>query len=163
VEFLGGATGTLAGFSEDKGDNRPDFTGLGVNILFTRMRVGEGVKIVYGAGGGNSGATAPSTTGLSFFDVFVAPSFSTAEPIGNADSLAGTAKFTDSKKPFVSIQSADGSGTVQIQIKGKSERLLGVGMLRKSVRGLAPKAGNRSTHKRRNGRDLGLLNRRSNG
>ena len=102
-------------FGEDKGEKRPDFTGKGIGILFSRLRVGDRIRITYGDGGGNNGATAPTTTGLSFFDVYTAPSFSDDTlPIGNADGNAGDAKFPNEKRPFVSIQSGDGIGDVTI-------------------------------------------------
>ena len=114
-------------FGEDKGEKRPDFTGKGIGILFNRLKVGDRIRIVYGDGGGNNGATAPMTTGLSFFDVFVAPSFSDdALPIGNADGNAGEAKFENQDRPYVSIQSGDGIGTVTIaDLSGDRETFAG--------------------------------------
>ena len=114
-------------FGEDKGEKRPDFTGKGIGILFNRLRVGDQIRIIYGDGGGNNGATAPTTTGLSFFDVYTAPSFSDdALPIGNADGNAGDAKFGNEKRPFVSIQSGDGIGDVTIaDLSGDRETFAG--------------------------------------
>ena len=53
-------------FGEDKGEKRPDFTGKGIGILFNRLKVGDRIRIIYGDGGGNNGATAPTDDGTLF-------------------------------------------------------------------------------------------------
>ncbi len=114
VTFSSGASGSFH-FAEEKGKKAPDFSGKGVGIKFNTMRVGQTVTIVYGAGGGSSGATAPDTTGLSYFDVYVGPDYSSADNIGigSAEGQGNNAKLLTGA-PFVSVQSQAGSGTVQI-------------------------------------------------
>ena len=113
ITFSTGASGTV-NFGEDKGVKRPDFSGNGVGILFTRMRVNDTVTIVYGAGGAGNGVTAPSVTGLSYFDVYVGPSYSHADNagIGSAEGQGNDAKIAN--PPFVSVQSQAGTGIVTI-------------------------------------------------
>ena len=118
VTFSAGASGSFH-FAEEKGKKAPDFTGKGVGIKFNTMQVGHTVTIVYGAGGGSSGVKAPDVTGLSYFEVYVGPDYSSADNIGigNADVQANDAVLGNSKHdnpPFVSVQSQAGSGTVQI-------------------------------------------------
>lgn len=115
VRFSTGASGTV-NFGEDKGKKRPDFSGKGVGILFTKMRVSDTVTIVYGAGGAGNGVTAPSATGLSYFDVYVGPDYSSNDTIGigsgDPDQANLGAKIPN--PPFVSVQSQAGTGTVTI-------------------------------------------------
>ena len=114
VTFSSGASGSFH-FGEEKGKKAPDFSGKGVGIKFNTMQVGHTVTIVYGAGGGSSGATAPDTTGLSYFDVYVGPDYSSADNIGigSAEGQGDNAKLLTGA-PFVSVQSQAGSGRVQI-------------------------------------------------
>ena len=84
VTFSAGASGSFH-FAEEKGKKAPDFTGKGVGIKFNTMQVGHTVTIVYGAGGGSSGVEAPDVTGLSYFDVYVGPDYSSADNIGIGD------------------------------------------------------------------------------
>ena len=124
VAFSSGASGsfTFGPNHVDQGGKRaPDFSGDGVGILFSRMRVNDTVTIVYGAGGAGNGATAPAQTGLSYFDVYVGPDYSSADDIGIGSGKDGAgegntngSKFSDSKAPFVSVQSKAGSGIVTI-------------------------------------------------
>ena len=87
------------------------------------------VTIVYGAGGAGNGATAPAETGLSYFDVYVGPSYSHADNEG-----IGSAEVQDTEKsakipnpPFVSVQSQAGTGTVTITaMKAVGDELVAV-------------------------------------
>ena len=116
------ATYTFGPNHVDHGGARaPDFSGDGVGILFSRMRVNDTVTIVYGVGGAGNGATAPKQTGLSYFDVYVGPDYSSADDIGIGSGKDGAgegntngSKFLDSKAPFVSVQSKAGIGIVTI-------------------------------------------------